>query len=117
LEISVEEIKPGMVLRLGLSQGGRVILNQGAILSPAIIETLKRRGVRKVDVLNEESGVAPGAGVLDTKTLDLRDNPDYVRERDEVEKLFSSVRADDSQMMILKYCVLRQLKEAYLDDR
>jgi hypothetical protein len=117
VEIPIADIKAGMILRRSLSQGGQVILNEGAILSPTITETLRRRGIRKVDVLNDETGAAPGGNVLGLVSGGLQDNPEYVRDHAEVERLFASVRPDDSQMTLLKYCVLGQLEESYRDGK
>jgi hypothetical protein len=114
MEMPIAEVKPGMVLGRNLVQGGQTLLSEGTILTAGLIATIQGRGIPKLDVLNE-TNLPPGAEIFNIKSLDLRNDPDYVRERAELDALFGAVRPDDGQMMVLKYCLLRQLEERYHD--
>lgn len=53
--IAIEEAKPGMTLLEDvLLPNGSVLVNASQALSPPLIETLKKRGIRKIQVVSEQ---------------------------------------------------------------
>ena len=115
MDIPIDDLRAGMVLGRNLEQSGRVLLSEGALLSTATIEILRRRGVARVDIQIDSGSMPPGSPVLQAQCANLHDNADYMRERSEIEALFASVKPDDTQLTVLKYCILRQLEEKYHD--
>ncbi len=108
MKMTVNDLKPGMKLARDLSQRGRILLKEGTELSEAVIETLKNRNISSVDITSECK-----ESILVLSNADIFANPDYIREAQEIEDMFSLVGKHDEQMDVLKYCLIRQLGEKY----
>lgn len=85
--ISIDEAVAGMVLNADARQGGRVLLNRGAELTPGVIERMKNMGVRELDVIPPE---AAGGGFSEE---------DLLRAEEHVRHFFVYVDPDDPAML------------------
>ena len=110
MRVSVDRLRPGMILSRDIVQGGRILLKEKAVLSEVTIRVLKKRRIVCVDVEYEEGFEDQGSNA----EIGIED-PEYASKREEIENLFSTVPEDDNQMQILKYCLVRQLQEVYGD--
>lgn len=94
-----------MVLNRNLVRQGNVLLKAGTVLTHVSIEALKKWGISHLDIVGEETH--------EVALTDWRNDPDYTRERQELESLFSAMSEHDGQMELLKYCLISQLEERY----
>lgn len=108
MRIFVDDLQPGMKVARDIEQVGRTLLKENAILTEATIEVLKKRKVTLVDVECDPAFVK-----TDSSGAKAIDNPEHVRRREQLDKLFATVPEDDEQMQRLKYCLARQLQEEY----
>jgi len=112
--INVSEAKAGMVLQRDLVHDGKVLLKAHSTLSDAMISVLKIRNILHIDVEELDRRVAPGADVYYRMAVDTEADAGYMREKNAVNELFSTVK-DDDQMLTLKYCIVRQIEEKHGD--
>ncbi len=109
----IDDVKPGMVLGRDLKHNGMVLLKQGTLVTDKTIQTLVRRKVASVDIVSGNSA-AQNVLAQDGSDDSVSNDEEYAREKDELEALFANC-THDTQMSVLKYCMLRQLQERYRD--
>ena len=108
MKISVSNVKQGMVLSRDLKQQGNILLKEGAVISDHTVAILQKRSISYVDIVYDRAAAPPGSDVLNDDA-----EQKYLEERKKIDLLFLTVPDDDKQMSIIKYCLVRQLKEEY----
>lgn len=112
MNIPIGEVCSGMVLARELKSGDNVLLREGAVLTDAIIKTLKTRRVLFADI-TPESAEMYSSSFSRSNSDNLFENQEYVEKRNRIKEMFATVSKDDEQMPVLEYCILRQLEEEY----
>lgn len=116
MRVPSKKLTGGMKLSRELKHNGAVLLKADTVLTDSLIETIRKRGIAFVDVDAVDEPAAPGADIHYRNTLDNVD-PEYEKERAEIDALFATVSPEDKQMSMLKYCITSQLQEKYSDER
>jgi len=115
MRMPLQRLTSGMKLSRELKHNGMVLLNTDTVLTAPLIETIKKRNIAFVDVDVADTTSVPG-DIGSPSTLDNVD-PEYLKERSEIDALFATVSAEDKQLSMLKYCITSQLQEKYSDER
>ena len=105
--IKTKDLQPGLVLARDLSDGGFIVLRKGAALTSHTISTIKKRGIRMVDVVDDGSiGVQQSFEFAD-------ETGEYAYKKALLNELVRDVDEHDGQMQTLLSCVRGKLAESY----
>ena len=65
---AIDDVVPGMILgKMLVTQDGKNFLNEGAVLTLRVIQTLQMWGFRYVDIREEVAGEAPDEFLAETE--------------------------------------------------
>jgi hypothetical protein len=106
--IRTKDVQPGLVLARDLSDGGFVVLRKGAALTSHTIATIKKRGIRMVDVVDD------GSIGGQRQSFEFADETgECAYKQALLNELFRDVDEHDGQMQTLRYCVMGQMEESF----
>lgn len=81
--VSIDDVQPGMVLAMDLSQGGRMLLPSGSVLTNKNITVIKNQGIESLNVIASET-VEPDEESIDKAFIYARDYFMFVNHDDPV---------------------------------
>lgn len=113
MRISTSELKPGLEVARDLQHAGILLLREGTELTTVLIDVLKQRGVKQVDVSADSLRRVTGGDESYIHGLNEVINRKKEEERQFIDDLFSGIPESDEQMRSLKYCLVRRLQEKY----
>lgn len=81
--VSIDDVQPGMVLAMDLSQGGRMLLPSGSVLTNKNITVIKKQGIESLNIIASET-VEPDEESIDKAFIYARDYFMFVNHDDPV---------------------------------